>query len=235
MPTLQPTWAESLSQLFFPQRLCPYCATVNGTGKLCAACCQQSAVLPRCTICAQFGEYADICPTCTENPPNFSRARAAFPYEGTLREHLQAFKYQEQTWRRRPLTQLLYATWQQHYVDITFDAIVPVPLDATRLQTRGYNQSQLLSHLLALKLGLPHRPEILQRTKETPPLYPYDGAERRRLLADVFTTAPVENLTILLIDDIFTSGATLDACSKAFKEQGAKDVYVLTVAATIMD
>jgi ComF family protein len=234
MSTLQPTWAESLSQLFFPQRNCPYCASVNGNGLLCAACCRQSAILPRCPLCAQFGEYVDICPTCVEYLPAFSQARAAFPYEGVLREHLQAFKYQEQTWRRRPLTQLLYATWQNYYADINFDAVVPVPLCASRLQERGYNQCQLLSYLLALKLSLPHQPELLQRIKETPPLYPYDGAERRRLLAEVFVASPVKGSTILLVDDIFTSGATLDACSKALKEQEAKDVYVLTVAATIM-
>lgn len=237
MSAIKPAWAESLWQLLFPVRHCPYCAGINGTGTLCAACAAESAALPRCMTCAQFAAVeaaTELCPDCTLERPAFRQARAGFPYEGELRNQLRTFKYQEQTWRRRPLAELLYATLQEHYPGISFDAVVPVPLSAARLKERGYNQSQLLSSLLARKLGLNHCPEILWRTKETPPLYPYDGAERRRLLDGVFAAKAVAGLTILLVDDIFTSGATLDACSKALKIQQAQDVYALTVAATVM-
>lgn len=158
--------------------------------------------------------------------------RAALPYEGRLREILIAFKYQQRTGFRRPLAALLLEVLAERYAGIAFNAIVPVPLHPARLRQRGYNQAELLSQLIAKETGLPHHPEWLQRSEDTPPLAELGRGERLKTLRSVFTAVPeVAGQQLLLIDDIFTTGATAESCSRALLQQGASDVYVLAVAA----
>lgn len=158
--------------------------------------------------------------------------RAALPYEGRLREILIAFKYQQRTGFRRPLAALLLEVLAERYAGIAFNAIVPVPLHPARLRQRGYNQAELLSQLIAKETGLPHHPEWLQRSEDTPPLAELGRGERLKTLRSVFTAVPeVAGQQLLLIDDIFTTGATAESCSRALLQQGASGVYVLAVAA----
>lgn len=148
-----------------------------------------------------------------------------------MRNRLRAFKYQEQTWLRRPLSRLLAQTYQQHYAGLRFDAVLPAPLSASRLKQRGYNQSELLSSLLAAETGLTHNSRLLRRVKDTPPLATYNGSQRQALLQQAFAASTkAEGLTLLLIDDIYTSGATLTACAAVLRAAGARQVYGLTVA-----
>jgi ComF family protein len=161
----------------------------------------------------------------------FAQARAAAPYAGPLRDSLLAFKYQEKTWLRRPLAALLAQTYEQHYRGLAFSAVIPVPLAPQRLRERGYNQSGLLAKLLAAEFGLAYRPNLLQRALDTPPLAAYDGAHRRYLLKQAFVAMMAEGQTILLVDDIYTSGATLNACAEALLVAGVRAVYGITVAA----
>lgn len=225
------SWGASAAQLFFPQRDCLLCGELSVERPLCLVCEARRQELQRCAVCASFGQSALSCRDCVARRPAFCQVRAALPYEGELREHLQAFKYQERTWLRRPLAALLQQTFQEHFAALSFDAVIPVPLAPQRLRERGYNQSQLLSKLVAAQLGLPHRPELLYRLKETPPLFEMTREQRYAALRNVFAAGRVQNLQILVIDDIYTSGATMNACSKALLAQGAKAVYGLTVAA----
>jgi ComF family protein len=190
-----------------------------------------ATALPRCGICAAFVQTPGLCRDCQTTRPLFVRACAATPYAGQLRNDLHDFKYKEKTWLRRPLAALLAQTYEQYYHDLSFTAVTPVPLALLRKKERGYNQSEMLSKLLAAEFGLNHQPALLKRVLDTPPLAPFDGKQRRFLLEQAFTATEAEGQTVLLVDDIYTSGATLNACTAVLLSAGARAVYGITVTA----
>jgi ComF family protein len=113
------------------------------------------------------------------------------------------------------------------------DIVVPVPLHRQRRRERGYNQAELVAKPLARKLGLPYRAVLLTRTKPRPDKHILSFEERWESVRGAFATRPgskVDNLRVLLVDDVMTTGATLDACAKALRGAGAKSVIGLTVA-----
>jgi ComF family protein len=111
--------------------------------------------------------------------------------------------------------------------------VVPVPLHRQRERERGYNQADLVARPLARRLGLPYRAVLLVRTKPRPDKHILSLSERWESVRGAFATrsgSQVDNLRVLLIDDVMTTGATLDACAKALRRAGAKSVMGLTVA-----
>jgi ComF family protein len=115
----------------------------------------------------------------------------------------------------------------------TADAVVPVPLDRGRLRERGYNQAELIAKPLARMLGIPFRSYLLVRTRPRPNQLRLTRRERWETVRGAYAThqtAQVDKLRLLLVDDVFTTGATLDACSRALKGAGAARVAGLTVA-----
>lgn len=229
-------WKKAAAGIFFPRRLCINCGALSLEAALCPDCLGELRRLHRCARCASFipdTETADYrCEDCRGEQPAFALARAALPYSGRLRAQLLAFKYRERTGLRRPLAEALLLACGELYAGCRFDAVLPAPLSAARLAGRGYNQAELLSGLLAAELGLPHRPQWLLRSRDTRPLAELSRAARLKELSGAFQ-APgrVDGLNLLLIDDIFTTGATLDLCSRALVRAGAAAVYGLTVAA----
>lgn len=226
--------ADGIKQLLFPARQCLSCGATIHTPGLCPSCQQALRQLHRCRHCPSFlpQGVGTACPHCQEQPPPFVRALAAAPYRGLLRQRLLDFKYHEATYLRRPLAALLADCYEQELAALGIEAVVPTPLHPNRLAQRGYNQSELLSRTLAAEYRLPHYPQLLQRRLDTPPLHSYGRAERYRLMALAITTAaPCPPQHLLLIDDIYTSGATAQACARALLAAGAKQVSLLTVAA----
>ncbi|NLF79801.1 MAG: ComF family protein [Clostridia bacterium] len=229
-------WGEAAASLFFPQRYCVGCGAPSPGQPLCPACHSAMLAGRSCPRCASFIAASEtaayLCPECRHKQPAFSAASAALPYAGHLRQVLIAFKYEQKTGYRRPLARLLIEQYQMHCGDYACDAVTPVPLHARRLRERGYNQAELLSALFAAATGLPHHPELLSRRGETPPLAELSRRERIKALRGVFEASPgALGLRILLIDDIFTSGATLESCSRALLAAGAAEIRCLTVAA----
>jgi ComF family protein len=118
----------------------------------------------------------------------------------------------------------------------TPDLIVPVPLHRTRQKERGFNQVDLFGRPLARRLGLPYRPVLLKRERARPEKHLLHFEERWEAVRGAFVIRDdgrVDNLRILLLDDVMTSGATLDACSRALREAGAKSVAGLTIARAV--
>ena len=117
------------------------------------------------------------------------------------------------------------------------DVVVPVPLHPARLRERGYNQAKLIAKPLARKMRLPLGPYLLVRTKPRPARLLLSRRERWSTVRGAYemrTGAQVDNLCVLLVDDVFTTGATLDACARALQRAGAKSVVALTVARAIL-
>lgn len=197
-------------------------------------------VPPLCARCGDAMASCDracgVCPRCLANPPAFERARSAGRYEGSLRRLIHAFKYD----RRRMLAVPLAALLLEHARDVIghADAVVPVPLHPFRVVSRGFNQADDL----ARRLGPPVW-RALRRRRLGPPQASLSADERRANMAHAFarrfTLAPglgaarLRHRTVVLVDDVMTTGATLDACSRVLVEAGVRSVQAVTVARAV--
>ena len=228
-------WMKAAAGILYPRLLCANCGQ-ESEDILCPTCRQQWETLRRCPDWATFiapTEAPDYrCAACRRERPPFAAAVAALPYEGELRQRLLAFKYRSATGWRRALGELLAATARRCYGERRFDAVLPIPLAPARLRERGYNQSALLSRIVAGELQLPLRPEYLRRIRDTRPLAELDAKARVKEIDGAFRGDPAAaGQHLLLIDDIYTTGATASAATRALLAAGAASVCVLTVAA----
>jgi ComF family protein len=214
----------------------------------CASCWPQIRLAshPVCTICGRpffDGSGGDhVCGVCLSRPPQFVRARAwaCYPHdheaEHPLRKVVQKFKYGRRVSLGKPLGRLLVSGCAEFLHECQVDLIVPVPLHAKRLRWRGFNQSVLLARQISRSYGVAMDPFVLFRSQETPPQTQLSEEERRRNVRGVFAVnpdRPVDGKRLLLVDDVYTSGATVNECSRTLRRAGAKEVYVVTLARTV--
>ncbi|MDO8473541.1 MAG: ComF family protein [Dehalococcoidia bacterium] len=157
--------------------------------------------------------------------------RSPFSFEGTVRQAVHSLKYHNLRGLSHLLAQLIADYWVLN--PLPADVLVPVPLHARRLRERGYNQSSLLARYLSQIIGVPEAEGMLVRCKDTPPQARTSSAEQRRLnVSGAFTVQgrAIRGKRVMLIDDVCTSGATLDACAAVLKRVGAVSVWGLTLA-----
>jgi len=151
-------------------------------------------------------------------------------FEGTLREAIHRFKYSNRPSLAIPLGRLMACYWDEH--PIPSDVIVPVPLHLQRLRERGYNQAALLAQELSKSTGLPLWDGALKRVRQTRPQVELSAEERRENVKGAFLCLErrVQGKRVLLVDDVCTTGATLEACSEALRAGGARSVWGFTLA-----
>jgi ComF family protein len=201
---------------------------------------------PLCAICGRpFPDASGDdhpCGTCLRREPHFrwARAWACYPHEGAeaypLRQVVQKFKYGRKVSLGRPLGRLMARGCQAVLRDCDADLIIPVPLHPKRLRWRGFNQSVLLGLQISRAYGIPIDPFVLVRSRETPPQTQLSEEDRRRNVRGAFEinpAKPVDGKRLLLIDDVYTSGATVNECSRTLLRSGAADVYVVTLARAV--
>ncbi|MEW6263423.1 MAG: ComF family protein [Thermodesulfobacteriota bacterium] len=233
-----------LVDLVCPPR-CPLCGTFHAAGEgwgphdFCASCQAGIKPLPeaRCRLCAQpfpaGTDSAHACGACLKSPPAFDRAVAAGLYEEALRAAIHHLKYRRRTELVRPLAGFMAGRLKPPFYPPAADLILPVPLPARRLRARGFNQSQLLAATLFRPWQEKIKPEVLRRPVYTPPQMTLDRADRRGNVSGAFAVArpaQVEKKTVILVDDVFTTGATAGECARVLKKAGADQVLVLTLA-----
>jgi ComF family protein len=171
-----------------------------------------------------------LCATCDRHLPAFAGLRSAFSYDGLARSAVLALKFQGVSALAPEMAQPM-ADALTRWVPAV-DVVVPVPLGWLRRRTRGYNQSALLAQEVCRSHGLPLETRALRRARQTPPQTQQPDADaRRRNIEAAFAlgSRPVGG-SVLLIDDVATTGATLDACARVLLEGGASAVYALTFA-----
>ncbi len=217
----------------FPPR-CVQCGEVGY--RLCPACWSQMAVLPshRCPRCAHpLPSDRAPCPHCRHARWLLDRVVALRPYEGPWRRAIQALKYR----RDRGLA-LLFAREAQRLLrslSWPISCVIPIPLDRHRERERGYNQVDLWARRLARSLGWPYRPHALQRVRATASQVGLSREARWRNVQGAFRAAPpeVRGCRVLLVDDVLTTGATMNEAAHALLQAGAIAVYGFVLARTV--
>jgi ComF family protein len=173
------------------------------------------------------------CEECRRRPPAFSKAWSCFRYDSPLKDALHLFKYSRKVALAGPLASL----FQTRPIDPqAFDLVMPVPLHPDRLRDREFNQALLLADRLARRSSIPLSYDNLMRTKAAPPQSELSRAARLTNLRRAFAVrepAAIRDARILLIDDVFTTGATAHACAKALRRAGAGPVSVCTLARAV--
>ncbi len=163
-------------------------------------------------------------------------ARALGAYEGSLREAIHRWKYEGKTYLTPFFAEWMAEGLNRYWESHSFDLLIPVPLHRKRLRERGFNQVLLLVKEISSRTGIPYRKTILQKKKPTIPQVTLSGLEREKGLGGAFHVIGREELTersVLLVDDVYTTGATVNECSKMLRRGGATRVDVLTLAHAI--
>lgn len=173
------------------------------------------------------------CPPCRRNPPGFAIARSLAAYEGALREAICAMKFRRQKVVAAPLGRLL-ARFAPQEILPGVQAVVPVPLHPDRLAARGFNQAELLARPVAEAIGVPCFSDALRRVRQEAAQADLGGADRWHNVEEAFAPSVPVRGTVLLVDDVFSTGATAAACARALVEAGAERVVVLTLARAIL-
>ena len=244
--------ADAVVSVVFPAdcRICEGLLTTASRVPVCEACLSAFERLgPRiCAICGTPLEWRRpfeaerngerVCRLCADHRYGFDRARSYAHYSRGLVQAILLLKFEQieplAGWFAGRLAELA----QREKLAEGIDVVVPVPLHRERQRERGFNQADLIARAVARRLGLPYRPVLLVRTKPRPNKHTLSLEERWESVRGAFATLPgsqVDKQRVLLVDDVMTTGATLDACARALQEAGAQRVIGLTVARAVRD
>jgi ComF family protein len=227
--------AEACLDLLFPHA----CAACGRYGhRICPACAQAVTPVPA-TICEQCGRVQKTrlarCGYClADRHSPLLQVRAAGLHVDPLRHFIHLLKYEDRPDLAPDLARYLAATlagpdWETIWPQL--DAIAPVPLHAARTRQRGYDQAELLARGLSDRTNIPLRVDLVVRTRQTRAQVGLNAAQRQANMQDAFAaTGGCTGLHVLLIDDVYTTGATMRACAAALRAAGAASVCGLTLA-----
>ena len=246
------SWPQKLPGLirhavrFFLPADCAACGmplTTDPVPLFCKACWETIAPLrlARCSQCdrplpspvALTYSPTHRCHHCTVRPPAYAKARTLYPYLPPLQDAICLFKYRGKVSLAKPLGQLMIKGLP---ASLDADLVIPVPLHPTRLREREFNQSLLLADQVAQYVGRPLSFTNLVRTAPSEPQSTLSRKERLKNLRRAFAVRQPQSIAqkrILLIDDVFTTGTTVNECAKVLREAGAEAIFVLTLARTI--
>jgi ComF family protein len=217
--------------LLFPRR-CAVCGSFEDF--LCHQCEEglPQAAPPRCIVCWQPHAGSGVCQRCQQESPAFEGLRSPYVFQGGARELVHALKYDHQTALATLMASLL-SRYLLYGIRLPADILIPVPLYPRRKRVRGYNQSALLARELGHRVGLPVEERTLVRERNTPSQAERLSAKERRMNvagAFAYRGQGLQGQRVLLIDDVATTGATLDACARVLRQAGAASVWALTFA-----
>lgn len=231
-----------LLNLFFPPQCLQCNSRVPTHGTLCRGCWDAIHFIsaPCCARCGFPFEYSTggdaMCGVCLHDAPRFTMGRSVFRYDDASRNLILRLKFQDDT-----SVSTTYGAWLAQaaapFLEAC-DAIIPVPLHYRRLIERRYNQAAMLAYGLARHANLPVWPDSLRRIRATSPQSGLDKKERAKNVKRAFDVHSkhaerMRGKRLLLLDDVMTTGATLNACADALFKANARDVYVLTLARRI--
>ena len=222
-------YLSALADLFYPER-CVGCER-RASDVLCRTCFDAlprvgSPVCGRCGLPTAFATF--VCEECKNVDFGFQSSRAPLKYDGVGKQVVHALKYRgyKRVVGRLAAPLMLQVAGEDH-----FDAVVPVPLHSSRLRKRGFNQAELLARGVAekMKATVSDTLEVVRSTRDQVEL---SAAQRRANVAGAYTATKPLRGKILLIDDVFTTGATMSACAGTMVRAGAEEVHALSLCRT---
>ena len=235
---------KGLAEIIFP-KTCPACKKgINDKGgretHLCADCWDKIKMNapPFCYRCGRRLKSQNltknICPVCIRRPLHFDRAFSPCLYEGPVKELIHEFKYRSKEYLGPLLSKLMIDFIREYSLPVDFvDYVIPVPLYKSKLREREFNQARKLSEPLAREFHKPLLDGALIRRRPTASQTGLEEIERFRNVEDSFAVVnagAVKNASLLLVDDVLTTGATSSEAARALKDSGAGVVFVLTLA-----
>lgn len=237
------SYTESFLELIYPEKnICCMCDTYDetiGENYICTNCEHSIRKIdpPCCVKCGRPINYVssvDLCPDCMTFEKCFEESRSPYTYEGLIKRSIYNFKYYNKPYYYRFFgNSLLKYMNNMNYTN--FDFILSVPLHSKKMKSRGYNQSELIGKYIASKLNLQFI-DALKRIKNTNKQSAKSKEERNKNLKDAFKIKKskkvqvIKNSSVLLVDDVYTTGSTANECSKVLLNYGVRKVYVITIA-----
>jgi len=229
-------FAKTSFNWLFPKK-CINCQQLNAQDH--HPCCEKCyPLLPfQAHACQQCGQCLaanhDFCGRCIESPPAYDACFCPFEYQPPISDQIQHFKYHQKPELAKSLAQLMAVEINNHQIERP-DILIPVPLHISRLRERGYNQSQLLSKSLGQLLDIPSDHQLIEKNKKTPPQAQLSLKERTKNIKRCFKikkTFPMK--TVAIVDDVVTTGTTVNEIAKILKKNGVDYVQVWGIAHTV--
>lgn len=233
---------EGFLDLIYPSNIyCISCGNIIDDSRpyaLCDSCVRtlkwaNGRTCGKCGKILQDGYGPELCTDCAEIDHVFEKGFTCVEYGAAERDLIHRFKYKEQAYLGRKLAEIMYD--RIRIEELEPDLILPVPMFGRKQKLRGYNQAAVMASKLAKYMGVPYSAKLLLRVVETEAMSKLGAQGRRRNIREAFSVPreKAEQLagkTILLVDDVFTTGSTADACAATLLEAGAVRVFVFTFA-----
>ena len=226
---------DSAVTLLYPRR-CPFCdEPVKPWNALVCAECRQKFSYIEMPYCLKCGKHIsdsgrEYCGDCAAHPHIYDSGRALFSYRG-VSASVARFKYRGRREYAAYYAACIVEELGGFIRSCRAEALIPVPLHKSRRRKRGYNQAQVLAEELAALTGIPVRADLIERVEKTAPMKDLSAVERQNNLKKAFKIRQndVKLSTIVIIDDIYTTGSTIDAMAQAFTEVGISGIYFITL------
>ena len=225
--------------ILFPTscKICKKPSTSHRTAPICSECWEEALPYkgPACLKCGVpiASEFASTCGGCLKDEPPFDHARSFGLHSSTLKEAVNLLKFHGIKRLSKPLSEKING------MDLpNVDLLMPVPLHEKRMRQREFNQSALIGKHVAKHLGVPIIVNSLLRKRDTIPQVGLSAKERRKNIRNAFSvnkTGLIKGKRVMLVDDVFTTGATVRECSKVLKRAGADGVFVITLTHGVLD
>ncbi len=232
---------RTILDMIYPAR-CPLCGDiVIPKGRLVCKACEEKPSLvtePRCKKCSKPIELneKEYCSDCERRSFHYNNGFSVWVYDDVMKQSIANFKYHNKKEYAAYYTSEILRHYGDRIQRLLPDAIVPVPVHISKYIERGYNQADILARGLGKKLQIPVLSDLLLRTKKTLPQKKLNDKERLRNLMEAFqlndklvATYPYKLSRILLVDDIYTTGSTMEACTNVLKSNGIEEVYFIVL------
>lgn len=230
---------ETILNILFPRR-CPVCGEiVKPAGSLICTACFRELSFVRSPVCKKCGkeivnETMEYCDDCASHRHAFEYGVALVNYNETARKSMVQIKYKNKREYLDFYGAALVARHEKTIRRMQVDAIVPIPVHRSRMRNRGFNQAEVLGEIISDRLEIPMENGILKRMKRTLPQKELSAAERLKNLSGAFQAGeiPAGIRSVLLVDDIYTTGSTIEACSRVLRQAGVERIYFAVICMT---
>lgn len=241
MKDLLPKIREGFFDLLYPEGItCYLCGQKIRTSHrygICESCHGEFEFIDEnsCKKCGKYTLAPGLCRDCQSFTHSFQRGYSLCVYDGKVREWVYSFKYAGRSYLARPFGRMMAERIKQIGLLRRIDGILSVPIHRKKLRQRGYNQSHLLAQVIKNELSIKKAPYVLRRDRDTPPLSGLTRSQRRQTMEGAFGMVESRRKTniknVLLIDDIYTTGSTVNQCANILKDKGGVEkVYVFALA-----